>query len=273
MPRDRMANSHHKWLLPGEPAPPRDVRAYWDRAHNSAKYQTTFSVGDDDGVRLAIAGQIERSPSHARVLLAGCGSRTAMQEHILACFKDMHVIATDYASVIRLARERFQHPRLEYAALEEDGLERGSFDLLVAVNVLVMSTDIANRELMGAWAEMLKPGGCLIALVPYLYCGHELATLSSSSELRQCLDLERSTWTERRQGCSEVEYAPLRLRRIVKEAGLELRELSIVFLESPSSRRQAREHYGLHDEDLLVYELLLTAQLEPHPGGRFNNVE
>ncbi len=267
-----MARPRHKWLIPGALVPARDVRLYWERAHSSADYETTFSVGDYNGVRLAFAEQLARSSPRVRVLLAGCGSRTTMQEHMLACFQDIHITATDYESVIRLARERFQHPRLRYAALEQDELDRGSFDLVLAVNVLVMSTDIANRELMREWAQMLRPGGRLIALVPYLYCGHELAALSGSPELRACLDLERSTWTERRQGYSEVEYAPLRLRRITKEAGLELRDLSIVFLESPSSRRQTREHYGLGDQDLLVYELLLTAQRESHPDGRAENV-
>jgi SAM-dependent methyltransferase len=249
-----------KWLIEANGDPRTDLQRAWEQEHLERGYETTFSVGEDMGVTSGVVDAVLGAHRHRDILIAGCGSRTELQQHLVGrAPADVAVVATDFAAVISRAEERFSHPRLSYVSLEDAKGWRQRFDVAVAVNVLLMERDLENRALLREWATMLKEGGTLVALLPALFCGLELAMLSGRDDLRACLDLEGSSWREKRQNTRQVEYSPLRLRRILAEAGLRLDDLRIVFLAGPSSRRQGRTHYGLEDEDLLVYEQLVVA--------------
>ncbi len=249
-----------RWLIEGDDDLPEDRRRLWEREHLERDYETTFSVGEDEGVIAQVVDATLGTPRHRDILIAGCGSRTELQQHLLdRAPADTEVVATDFAPVISRAAERFSHPRLTYASLEDARNWKQRFDVVVAVNVLVMERDLENRSLLREWATMLREGGTLVALLPMLFCGLELALLSGRDDLWACLDLEGSSWREKHQNIKQIEYSPLRLRRALAEVGLRLNDLRIVFLAADSSRRQARIHYALDDEDLLVYEQLIVA--------------
>jgi SAM-dependent methyltransferase len=249
-----------RWRIEDGDAPPEDARRRWEREHLERDYETTFSVGEDEDVRRRVVDAVLGARRRRDVLVAGCGSRADLQRELLARGPhDAKLVATDFPGVIARAAERFAHPRLAYVSLEEARGWSRRFDVVVAVNVLVMERDSENRALLREWATMLREGGTLVTLLPMLFCGLELALLSEREDLWSCLDLANSSWRERHQGTSQVEYSPLRLRRALAEAGLRLDDLRIVFLAGQSSRRQARVHYDLDDEDLLVYEQLVVA--------------
>jgi SAM-dependent methyltransferase len=249
-----------KWLIEDDGRPATDRRLFWTDEHVSRDYERTFSVGEDADVTSRVVDATLAGAACDCLLVAGCGSRVELQRCLLDRAPSMtEVVASDFPSVIARAEERFIHPRLKYVTIEESKDWKRRFDVVVAVNVLIMERDVDNRSLLGRWAQMLKPGGTLVALLPTLFCGLDLAMLSGRDDLFACLDLERSSWREAHQGIGQIEYSPLRLRRVLAEAGLRLDDLRIVFLASPDSRRQAREHYALDDEDLLVYEQLVVA--------------
>jgi SAM-dependent methyltransferase len=255
-----MVPPERRWLLPDPGGARGDDKGYWEKEHCDLDYNSTFSVGEDEALTNAIIREALSTSPRTDILIAGCGSRIDMQRALLSrapCHTK--VIATDYAAVIALARNRFSHPRLTYAALESTAPFVQRFDVVIAVNVLVMESDLANRELVQSWTQALRYGGTLVVLAPVLFCGQELALLTGRDDLWECLDLKGSSWLERRQGTREVEYSPLRLRRVLKEAGLRLADIRLVFLEGSSSREQSRTAYGLDDDDLLVYEQLVTA--------------
>ena len=251
-----------KWLIEGDGdgSPSADRRRFWEKEHLGRGYESTFSVGDDEGVMSRVVDATLAGAACRDVLVAGCGSRTELQRRLLdRAPSGTEVVASDFPLVIAQAEERFAHPRLTYASIEETVAWKRRFDVVVAVNVLVMERDAENRSLLADWGRMLKPGGTLVALLPMLFCGLDLAMLSGRDDLLSCLDLEGSSWREEHQGINQVEYSPLRLRRALAEAGLRLDDLRLLFLAGPTSRRQAGDHYGLDDEDLLVYEQLLIA--------------
>lgn len=250
----------NRWVIEGDGRPTQDQRLLWEHEHLVRDYETTFSVGEDEEVMEQVTDAVLRAKSCRDVLIAGCGSRTDLQRLLLErAPAATELVATDFPPIIAKAAKRFSHPRLTYASLEQASAWRGRFDVIVAVNVLVMEQDLENRLLLQGWAAMLREGGTFVGLLPMLFCGLDLALLSRRDDLWSCLDLDGSSWREGLQGVSQIEYSPLRLRRVLAEAGLRLDDLRIVFLAGSSSRSQARTHYQLDDEDLLVYEQLVTA--------------
>jgi SAM-dependent methyltransferase len=255
-----MSSAERRWLVPDTDGSAPDRKGYWERAHGEARYSDVFSVGEDDGVRRIVVDAALAAVPCEEILLVGCGSRTDLQEELLSrAPADTRVVATDFEKVVEVARARFTHPRLSYVSLESQPRYVHRFDAVVAVNVLVNDSDLANRELLDEWAAALSASGRLVSLLPILCAGYELGTLAERDDLLRCLDLERSRWIEERQGISQIEYLPLRLRRILKESGLRLQDLRIVFLEGAQSREQTRLHYGISDHDLAVYEQLVVA--------------
>lgn len=249
-----------KWLVEDRGGAAGDPQRRWEREHLDRDYETTFSVSEDEDVTRRIIDAVLGSQTHDDLLIAGCGSRVGLQRRLLdRAPAGTRVVATDFPEVIARAAERFSHPRLTYASIEAARGWGQRFDVVVAVNVLVMERDFENRSLLNEWAAMLRQGGTLVALLPMLFCGLELAMLSQRDDLWACLDLDSSSWHEKHQSTRQVEYSPLRLRRALAEAGLQLDDLRVVFLAGPSSLRQARVHYGIDDEDLLVYEQLVIA--------------
>jgi SAM-dependent methyltransferase len=256
-----MEPSEYRWLVPDADAGRRDDKTYWEAEHRDRQYESTFSVGEDAGLMQAIIDEALMASPCREILIVGCGSRIDLQSTLLErAPADTNITAIDFAAVIALARERFSHPRLTYVALEDTRSFIDEFDVVIAVNVLVMDSDAANRELVHAWARALNEQGRLVILAPLIFCGQDLALLSGRSDLWDCLDLDRSSWTEKRQGTQQIEYSPLRMRRILTEAGLRLTSLRVVFLDGPSSREEARRSYDLSDEDLLIYEQLVVAR-------------
>jgi SAM-dependent methyltransferase len=254
-----MEMSTPRWPIRDEEASLADDRAYWESVHRDDDYESVFGVGEDEAVVDAVVA--EAIAGGARdVLIAGCGSRVELQRELLDRAREVSVTATDYAGVVAIARARCAHAHLRYLALEDRPELLEEFDVVVSVNVLVKSSDEANRALVKEWARALKPGGRLVMLVPILFCGLDLALLTGRRDLWECLDLERSSWIERAQGVRQIEYSPLRIRRVLREAGLRLSDLRLIFLESATSRAQTRSGYELDDEDLLIYEQLVVAR-------------
>jgi SAM-dependent methyltransferase len=251
-----------RWLIPSsERAVGPADQTYWEDAHATGSYESVYSVSEDAGFRRRLIQVLDRLRVDGRILLSGCGSRTLVQQDILGELPPtVSVVASDYPAVVQLARRAFDHPRLSYVPLGQEFGDDEPFDAVVAVNVLVSADDAYNRDIVDGWARCLRPGGVLVTLTPIIFAGLDLALLTERSDLWQCLDLESSSWTERYQGIRQVEYSPLRLRRVLHEAGLDLEELQIVFLEDQMSQEQARLHYGLDDHDLPIYEQLAVAR-------------
>jgi SAM-dependent methyltransferase len=254
-----LTGSYQRWLIP-EPHEWHDRKEYWVTAHSEHQYADVFSVNEDEAVRKCIVEAALESPTQKEIMIVGCGSRVSLQRDLIAhTGDDTKIIATDYQAVIDLAQSQYSHPRLTYVALEEQVAFEARFDVVIAVNVMVSDSDVENRRLVSEWSRSLVHCGRLVALAPILSAGYELGTLAARPDLLRCLRCEESRWIEKHQGITEIEYLPLRLRRLLKEAGLGLLELRILFFEGSASRRQTLVHYGIDDDDLLVYEQLIVA--------------
>lgn len=256
---NRPTENYQRWLIP-EPAEGQDRKEYWVGVHSEHQYGDVFSVTEDDAVRRQIVAAVLDAPGSRELLVVGCGSRVVLQQDLIASTgDDTKITATDYQGVVELAQAQYSHPRLRYVALEDQEVFENRFDVVVAINVMISDSDRENRRLLAEWSTALVRHGRLVALAPILSAGYELGTLGDRPDLLQCLQCNESRWTEKHQGITEIEYLPLRVRRILKEVGLGLLELRIVFFEGPGSRRQTLVHYGIDDDDLLVYEQLMVA--------------
>ena len=107
-------------------------------------------------------------PDH-RVLDYACGSGVISLK-IAGHVKRVYAIDTS-ARMIRLAKERadegnFDNVTFQQKTLFDEGLEAGTYDVILAFNVLHLLDDA--RVAMARAAELLKPGGLLISSTPCL---------------------------------------------------------------------------------------------------------
>lgn len=150
---------------PISPPPPTSPQFWNRRARNYAKKP----VPDE----AAYAQTLERIRAHlspdARVLELGCGTGTTAL-HLAASARE--ILGTDYSTeMIAIATEKARvagvnHVRFLACTLDDPGLPRESFDVVMAMNFLHLLDDIPAR--FRRIAELIRPGGLFISKTPCL---------------------------------------------------------------------------------------------------------
>src|SRR6478609_8836510 len=120
----------NRWVIEGDGRPSRDQRAFWEREHLTRGYETTFSVGEDEEVMERVADAVLGVDVCRNILVAGCGSRTDLQQLLLKRAPALtELVAIDFPPVVAEAAKHFSHPRLTYASLEQASAWRQHFDV------------------------------------------------------------------------------------------------------------------------------------------------
>ena len=184
--RTAVATFAHPWYrrvlsraLPGPRRPDgttmeRDAkdRAYWNRhARNYDRSMMLF--GRPVARMIELAAQAVRGSSRVLEVAAGTGLLTPALAR-----EAREVIATDYAVAMvsavaaRVRAAGLANVRCEQADLYDLPYDAGSFDAVVAANVLHLVPDLEGA--LAAFRKMLKPGGRLV--VP-TYC-HDASALA-----------------------------------------------------------------------------------------------
>lgn len=140
--------------------PDHDQR-YWDR--HASNYDRSMSLlgGPLPGM-VALAGDAVRGASRVLEVAAGTGLVTRSLSRAAG-----EVIATDYADAMvsaleaRVRSEGLTNVRCERADLYALRFDPGSFDAVVAANVLHLVPDLPGA--LAALRRVLKPGGRLVA--------------------------------------------------------------------------------------------------------------
>ncbi len=253
-----------KWPIPEvEPKSVEERQRYWEETHGKDDYANVISLTDDPEV----CRHTERTLSEydaKRVLVPGCGSRTGLQEWLLARMPRIEaLVCTDFPAVVEQAASRFPHPAVEYRAANSTDLPwRDAFDAAVVVNSILSESDRENRRILASIRRSLRAGGVLLGFFPTVFSSLEIAHVSNDQRRKDDLDLERSMKFEPAQKAFQIFYTPLRLRMILREAGFELVSMEIFFLDSEDLRRQPGEwnEFTADDDDLAIYEQYVVAR-------------
>ncbi|MFO0582503.1 MAG: class I SAM-dependent methyltransferase [Anaeromyxobacter sp.] len=136
-------------------------RGYWER--NAARYDRSMVLlGGPMPRTLQLVAEAVRGAGEVLEVAAGTGLVT---EVIARCAAQ--VTATDYATAMveqlqrRLVAERLTNVTCRVADLYALDLAPGSFDAVVAANVLHLVPDL--EAALAALARVLRPGGLLVA--------------------------------------------------------------------------------------------------------------
>ena len=218
---------------------------------------------DDVAVQHRISCALSSLGVDPQILIPGCGSRTALQRRLIAERPSASLVCVDFPGVIALANEDYSHPNLSYVAHDlSEPKWTESFDAVVAVNAIVSEHDEENRRIVRHCSDSLRPDGIFVGYFPTLFSPLEIAMLSGDRSRLDALDLQSSTFYESGQQAHQIFYTPLRLRTILREAGLAMSSLEIVFLDSAESMGFGApwRNPGADDDDLVIYELFVIAR-------------
>lgn len=252
-----------KWLIDPEGPPQRndERQQYWESVHADAEYGNVLSVTDDPRLRTRLAAETRGA---RRILVPGCGSRAQLEHSLLDEVSDVdEIVCTDFPAVVELAKSRLEDKRVHYVARDSTDLRFDSeFDAVVVVNSILSESDAENREILASCARALRPDGVFVGLFPSILANLDLAVLAGDNRLRSTVDVESSTKLELQQDAKQIFYTPLRLRVIVREAGLALERFEIVFLDAVEFRKPDQTYRELiyPDEDLVTYEYFVRAR-------------
>lgn len=256
-----------KWLIPELPTElQQDERAYWEQVHRTSFSSHVWSMTGDTHTREKLISTLNHfSPLAEKLYIPGCGTHTFLQEHLIEALPNLSgIVCSDFLGVID-AIDTNPHPeKITYTAFDTAACPYTStFDAVLIVNAILSQSDLRNREMLDACANALKPGGVLLGFFPTIFCDYEMLMLdeSVSEEDRSArVDLESNRVFERNQNVYEVIYSPLRLRRVLREAGLSLASCEIFFCDTEHYQQETKKHYGVSDSDNVMYLLFVVAE-------------
>lgn len=255
-------DAERKWLIdepPGRLQPDERAR-YWERVHQESDYADVYSLTDDRALRELLVADL-REAGARRILIPGCGSRTALQREIVERLPGASLTCVDFAGVVEVAARRFSDARVEYRAADVTTLQVDEpYDAVVHVTSVVSESDTENRDIVQRTVAALKPGGLLLGVFPTVFATLDIAHTTNEVWRAERVDLPTSTYSEAKQAVSQIFYTPLRLRRIVREAGLTDVAMSLFFNDSPYLRSEGARHYDLQDEDAVLYHLYVRGR-------------
>lgn len=259
-----MARNLRKWVIKAASTLPEDeVERLWVSEHKNADYKNVWSPTEEPQFIKTVLSKL--SANTRKVLVPGCGSRAILEAALSKRRNISAVVCTDFLGVVEVARRNLNTPtrKIKYLGINSERMGfNSSFDAVIAINSYVSGSDVANRKAIHESARALKRGGVFIGLFPCLDCFIEVGRLSAQhrEKMERLVCQANSSIFEGTPWGRQIIYSPLHLRRILIEVGLELTGVEIQFFGSKRAIRRARKVFGFGGGDLMVYELLVTAQ-------------
>lgn len=166
----------------------------------------------------------------------------------------VHITCQDFDEIINVH---------EYKAFKDIFYEKYTepyweHDVAIAVNSIVSGVDSENLRNMKYNFDYLKTGGKFIGLFPTIICNHEISSMIDSYS--EDYDLENMTFFDSNQRIMQKFYNPLHLRNMLKSVGFKISSMEIIFLDSLLFKKQLKELYQIHDENIDIYEILVVCE-------------
>jgi SAM-dependent methyltransferase len=234
-------------------------RAWWEAEHRDHDYGNVFSITEDEKLLAEVIEAAGPDRDAELIVVPGCGSRTNFERALVVAYPSAQIHAIDFPDVVKIAAERFEHPRVHYsggdiAELELDGVADAVFHL----HSVVSDSDEENRAILASSARALRPGGVLVGLFGSPYEVAEMGVLTGDEELITAVDLQTGL-VQGLDDTYQLFYGPIRLRHILREAGLELSRFALRFHDTEVFRAQDSQRYDRSEPDLVMYGHLVTA--------------
>lgn len=233
----------------------------WEGQHQDGYSRKVWSVTQDSAIRQKLISKIRHFSNVSRILVPGCGSEVYLQNDLATQLSGIqNVTCTDYPAVVALASDKTNNSLITYEARDSSNLGwENEWDVIIVVNSVLSSSDEENRRILRSFCDALRPGGAVIGYFPTIFAAFEISTLDPAA-ITGSIDVRKCVFYEERQRMHQIFYTPLRIRRILKEAGLRLAELELVFFDGKEHFvDHSKDYYGLDDPDLAVYEMLIVA--------------
>lgn len=233
----------------------------WERQHASGYGENVWSVTEDKTIRDRLISKIEGLNQFSRILIPGCGSEVHLQNDLARRLPNVErIMCTDHEGVVGLAMQKESDPLVTYESRKSTDLGWEDYwDVVVAVNSVLSASDTENRQILRSCHEALRPGGAIVGYFPTIFAAFEIQSIDARA-ITGAIDVHKCLFYEERQRMHQIFYSPLRLRRILKEAGFRLDLMEIVFFDSEEHfADESKRYYGMDDPDLAVYELLVVA--------------
>lgn len=286
-----MKTNEYKWLIPSSCRASlslEEEKVVWDEDHKDYS-EKVFSLTQDPKVCQALVHPSSQSSCfnipdspEIQILIPGCGSEIYLQKTLLEfCPHIGQIWCTDFSkTAIDVAKKNWQQvdgdsrlnrQQLNFAEIDSTKLTeqkpdwKNQFDYVIVVNSVLSSNDSVNRQMIGEFYKILKPGGKLYGFFPTIFFELEIACLSESKAhwlTDGSINLPNSAFHEPGYNQHQIFYTPLRLNRIFKEAGFKRLSFEVDFCDSDTLATHMKESYDLDDSDIYYWHFLVRLERE-----------
>lgn len=279
-----------KWLIPSCFASKslEQEKADWDEAHKDYS-KNVFSFTQEPKVSETLVRPSSQSPSfdipnspEIKVLIPGCGSEIYLQKTLIECCPRIgQIYCTDFSkTAIDRAQtnwqkangdERLNNQQLVFAEADSTKLTEQrpdwheKFDYVIVVNSVLSDDDVKNRQMLGEFYKVLKPGGRLYGFFPTIFWDLEVAYLSQAKAhwlTDGTINLSDSAIYDRKWNDRQIFYTPLRLNRIFKEAGFKRLSFEVYLSDSAISVANLKETFEIDEPDIFDWVFLVRLEKE-----------
>lgn len=237
----------------------------WENEFQSKKYESIWSVAEDQELIAALAQHLKKSTK--RILIPGCGSRTELQQYIINNFQKIEeIVCNDFSeSAINLAKSNFSHPKLKYEIRDTSDLtvyESNYFDVVIVVNSILSGNHELNVKQLQEIYRVMRGGGLFVGLFPTTLCGFEIFYHLLKENFKdwndsKWVDIENNCYFDSLQGIWKAGYTPNRLNHIIKEIGFKRERMEIFFCDSDYFKKESERVYGIpNNSGVYIWELL-----------------
>lgn len=240
----------------------------WVHAHAEGYQQNVYSVTHEPMLCDTIANKVTQFfPNAARILVPGCGSVGLFEQRLAQRQTNDTILCTDYKGVIAHA-PKTNNQKIHYAAYDSLALPfYANFDVVVPINAVLDSCDEKNITMLKRFHQSLEPNGMMIGLFPTIFCALDIHINTTNAELKEDMkvDLENSKGLGPREEAEQIFYTPGALRQRLLDTGFTDIGMEIVFFDTPYFKEEAKRLYKIQEDDVPVYEFLVTAKKPPRP--------
>lgn len=232
------------------------------------KTDTTTNTADSIETRNKIVGGVAASKNkNLHIIIPRCGSKTILEQDLLALKNVNHVTALDHLEITKIAEARIWAEKgkipagLKYEEINptKTTLPKETYDIAIVSDYATTENHEENMAMLQNISETLKTGGHLIGIFPTVHCPYEIGSMATHTMWDELVNLKTNTFYEETTGIRKTFYPPLTLRKNLLNVGLTIKSMEIVFFDSEHSLQKNQALYGL-PADLCIYKLFVVAE-------------
>lgn len=240
----------------------------WEKTHATGYQQKVYSITHEPMVCDKIAKKITQLfPQNIRMLLPGCGSAGRLEKRLAERSQNDMILCTDFKGVIRYAPKP-ESAKIRYEAHSNTELPfHNEFDAVVVANSIVSGSDKDNILMLENCYDALVPNGYMVGYFPTVQSAIDIVLNTSNQAVKDVFDtisdFKMFSQINPDSDAKQIFYSAGALEKRLSAIGFEDIEMGIVFFNTPYLKQEGKRLYNLKDDDVPIYEYLVTAQKPP----------